>query len=441
MQTIYDLITLDVQKEHDLEHETEHKSLFSEPKIYDANGDLTKRWYIYFSYVNPKTGKKERCKNIYGKTNRYKTKTERYYILNIYKKRLSKLLHEGFNPYADNQELYEKRKANQQATTTKSNIAVANGASSLSSENVAQNEFEKERTVSEAFNFALNIKKNLVGASTLSDYKSRCNKLIEYLDTNYPDVKTINQLEKKHVIAFLNSVLQSTSARNRNNYRTCLGSIFQSLEDNELISVNFIKRIKPLQAKPRKNKTYTAKEQEIIFKYLENNDKVLLLFIKFISYNLLRPIEVCRLKVKDLNLEQNIVQFQAKNKAFKTKIIPEILLSELPDLSRLDPNALLFTPNGFGKQWDATEVNRRGYFTSRFKKVVKDEFGFNDNYGLYSFRHTFITKLYRALAKDSSPYAAKSKLMQITGHATMSALEKYLRDIDAELPQDYSELL
>jgi hypothetical protein len=31
--------------------------------------------------------------------------------------------------------------------------------------------------------------------------------------------------------------------------------------------------------------------------------------------------------------------------------------------------------------------------------------------------------------------------MQITGHTTMVALEKYLRDIDAELPKYYSNLL
>ncbi len=31
--------------------------------------------------------------------------------------------------------------------------------------------------------------------------------------------------------------------------------------------------------------------------------------------------------------------------------------------------------------------------------------------------------------------------MLITGHSTMTALEKYLRDIDAELPTDYSNLL
>ena len=31
--------------------------------------------------------------------------------------------------------------------------------------------------------------------------------------------------------------------------------------------------------------------------------------------------------------------------------------------------------------------------------------------------------------------------MPITGHSTMTALEKYLRDIDAELPEDYSKMI
>jgi len=40
-----------------------------------------------------------------------------------------------------------------------------------------------------------------------------------------------------------------------------------------------------------------------------------------------------------------------------------------------------------------------------------------------------------------TPNEAKSKLMLITGHTTISALEKYLRDIDAVMPEDYSEFL
>lgn len=74
-----------------MEHDLEHKKQFSTPKIFDADGDLNKRWYVYFSFRNPKTGKLQRMQNIYGKTNRFKTKAERYSALNLYKKTLTSL--------------------------------------------------------------------------------------------------------------------------------------------------------------------------------------------------------------------------------------------------------------------------------------------------------------------------------------------------------------
>ena len=38
-----------LQCEHDFEHALKEKKKYSEPKIYDADGDLSKRWYVYFS--------------------------------------------------------------------------------------------------------------------------------------------------------------------------------------------------------------------------------------------------------------------------------------------------------------------------------------------------------------------------------------------------------
>ena len=61
--------------------------------------------------------------------------------------------------------------------------------------------------------------------------------------------------------------------------------------------------------------------------------------------------------------------------------------------------------------------------------------------GIYSFRHTFTTKVYRKLRETFTPEETESKLMLITGHSTRSALRKYLREIDAERPDDYSDLL
>jgi hypothetical protein len=57
----------------------------------------------------------------------------------------------------------------------------------------------------------------------------------------------VRYLKKKTIIDFLNAIQIKTSARNRNNYRTCLSSVFQIMEDNELIENNFIKNYKSIK--------------------------------------------------------------------------------------------------------------------------------------------------------------------------------------------------
>ena len=102
MPNIQEYLIFNSKIEHDLEHDLEHKKQFSVPKIYSAKEDLSKRWYVYFSFRNPKTGKLERMQNIYGKANLYKTKEERYLILTSYRKNLLILLKKGYNPFKNN---------------------------------------------------------------------------------------------------------------------------------------------------------------------------------------------------------------------------------------------------------------------------------------------------------------------------------------------------
>ena len=101
MHTLNEFLTFEHESEHVLEHNLLVKKLFSNPKIYNANGDLSKRWYVYFSYRNPKTGKLERMKNIYGIVNNYKSKEDRLSILTIYRRNLLSLLKEGYNPFVN----------------------------------------------------------------------------------------------------------------------------------------------------------------------------------------------------------------------------------------------------------------------------------------------------------------------------------------------------
>ena len=132
------------------------------------------------------------------------------------------------------------------------------------------------------------------------------------------------------MITYLNGVLKKTSARTRNNYRTDLSAVFTILEKKLLlIDYNFIKNIEKEKVKHRRNRTLTNKQLIQITDFLKVNDPVVLLVIRFVAYNFLRPVEVCRLKIKDLNLEEALLYYQAKNKPLKTKRIPSLLLDGL----------------------------------------------------------------------------------------------------------------
>ena len=440
------IITFAYESEYDNAYDLNTKKKFSIPKIYDANGDLSKRWYVYFSYRNPKTGKLKRITPFYGDANKYRSKEDRMQVLTQYRKTLLKFLQQGYSPFADNSQLHSSlnKKIEKPVITLnpiKTEIKAVEEVIETTPIKIEEKVEEPKMEIREAFDFALNYKKQVVSVTTFRGYKNRIDVFLKWINTTHPTIKNIDELTKKITFEFLNSVLENTSARNRNNYRTELSSIIQVLEDNELIKSNFVKKIPTLKTTPNRNKTYTQETQEAIFKHLEENDQVLLLFIKFISYNFLRPIEVCRLQIKDINIANKTIQFKAKNSPLKTKIIPELLWKELPDLTQFNPDDLLFAGDQIGGHWDAKLNNRRDFYSKRFKKNVKQKFDLGIDYGLYSFRHTYITKLYRALVKESSPFEAKSKLMLITGHLSMSALEKYLRDIDAELPTDYSDML
>lgn len=433
---------------HVIVHDLPMKTNYSEPKIYTGGVDiklwnklsnkdkaiaLSKDWYVYFSFRNPTSGKLERQTNIKHGTNKFKTKEERIKHLEFIKEILLSLLKKGFNPYKDNALLEEK--------LFPSPVKTENSKSTLQEiERKEDTAIKTEQTIREAFDFGLNIKKNVLGKTSFSGYQGRINRFLNWFDENGSTKDGISTLSKKTFINYLNYVLENTSASNRNNTRTDLSSLLQVLVDNEIIKENFIKSINVLKAAPERNKTYSKNQESDILKYIGENDKILLLFIQFITYNYLRPVEVCRLKVGDLDLDGKKLFVKAKNKPVKVKIIPQKVINLLPDLRSINPDYYLFTPDKIGGEWDAEENNRRDYFSKRFK-IIKDHFSLNKDYGLYSFRHTSITNLYKELNKTLTPFETKSRLMQITGHQTMEALEKYLRDIDAALPEDYSHLL
>jgi integrase len=448
-------ILLLLQTVHDIVHDLPMKPNYTEPKIYTGGIEikqwsklsksvkddaLSKEWYVYYSFRNPETGKLVRQPNSKTGIKRIKDGLERFEKLKLIQETILFLLRKGFNPYLDNTPLEKSLIKDSIISSPLSEIQVKKEIEIIP-ETKTQIQVKKEKTIRESFEFGLKIKIKVLGKTSYNGYQGRIKKFLVWLEGS--DTKSnvgISMLSKKVVINYLNDVLEKTSASNRNNTRTDLSSLIQTLVDNEIIVDNFIKSINVLKSAPERNKTYSVNQESEILKHLGENDPILLLFIQFISYNYLRPVEVCRLKIGDLDIEGKKLFVRAKNKAVKVKIIPQKIIDLLPELHSKNPDHYLFTPTEIGAEWHTEENNRRDYFSKRFK-ITKDHFKLGLDYGLYSFRHTSITNLYKELNKTLTPFETKSRLMQITGHQTMEALDKYLRDIDAALPEDYSHLL
>tara|TARA_R110000822_G_scaffold123489_7_gene257921 strand:- start:2307 stop:3581 length:1275 start_codon:yes stop_codon:yes gene_type:complete len=372
---------------------------------------LSKKWHIKWWFRNPETGLLVRQNNIKAGINRLKTKTDRLEFMRVYKIGMIESFREGFNPFT-----YHKENSN--------TVTVLSAKKALLD--------------------ALETKKEIIGLSTTTDYKSHVSGFISYLKKEGKENMDIKTITRKDVSLYLDQVLQKNTARTRNNVRASLSSIFAEMRDKFIIERNFIDTdIKKLKTKSKTDRRFTFNQMREISDYLQKQDPHLLLYIKIVAYNFLRPIEVNRLKVSDIDLESQTMYFDQKTKLGKTKYIPNLYINDFKSLLKDNPpaNFHLFTPENLPAVWPITDRDKRNYFTKRFKKI-KDKLRIGPEYGLYSFRHTYITNTYLVLRdKGLSHIEAIQYLMRITGHTSELGIKKYIHVNDADRPDDWSDLL
>lgn len=393
-----------LQKVHEKVHGLKSLRKWTAPKIYHGGEDydLEKDWYVYYSFRNPKTGRLERQQNI-KRGNRFKTKEDRLRILKTYRDALHELLQEGFSPYDDSQE--------------------------------EDNSF----TIEYALDFAMNNKRETWSDNNYRVTEARVNVFKEFLKKKRLLKRPPEAITKATVNEFLDEILHSTSAANRNNYRAALSSIFSFLVLRDVVEQNYFLKVPKLKLRPKGKKVYSKKLKQSVIDWMKENDPNLLQFIQIFTFGMIRPVEAVRLRVKDLNFEEGYFYVNTKQKARKKKIMSELLVNVLPDLSGCEPDDFVITQNGPGK-WDRSDDGRREFFTRRFQ-AMRDVLKFDSDLKMYNFRHTIITELYTKLIDEHGKKKSIQLLMEITGHSSEKALNHYLETTDAYLPKDFSKYL
>lgn len=391
------------------------KPNYSIPKIYipkDVNGKPTaapgKQWHVYYYFRNPATKKMQKFIHK-EEINRLKTVKERREYGNQLANSYHELLKMGFDPF--------------------------------SKDGLPLQDFEndKQYTVIQAIDHVLNNKIDKWKPSTASNMVFRLNGFKNWCSEVRIDTMNVEQVTKKHIIAYLKT-LNHLSNTSIDNYRRAISAVFGVMSSEAIIPVNIAKEVPKIKSQPKKNIPFTPDDIKNIKQWFAANDPLMLGFIKFIFYGFLRPIEVVRLDLEYFDLNNNLYRVETKRDALKTKVLEPQLKEVITKLvgNKKISKGLIFTNSNTISEWEFDEKQRYDHFNRRFRKC-KTALGFGKLHGLYSLRHSAALDQYNHFKnKGLNDNEIIQKMLPITGHKSEQSLRAYLRDIDSNLPKGYA---
>ena len=375
---------------------------FKKITAHDAEGDLTKRWFIYYYFLNPKTGIYERIRES-AEINRILNVKDRRVALYALLKARTILLEKGYSPF-DN---YDKE-------------------TMLDAVGLLLN------TVNDCINKVLKHKKLHLSETSIKPYTSNIENFRRYLETKNLINQKPEELTKRHVMDYLDYRTDNDkiSGRTRNNLLIDIKTLFSTMIDLDLIKENPAERIKKVKQITEKNEYYQPDDLVSLIEWLEKNNEYLLSYTNFIFYAFLRPVEICRLQIKDIDLVNMVIDLPAsKTKAGVAQSI-KIMSVLRPHIEKM--NLHLYPKDYYvfsAQKQPSSKPTTRDYFTDKFKEA-KDALGFTKNHTMYGLKHTGICLLIQNGASESD-------VKKYSRHSS-EAFQSYLRYYNMQPPKDLS---
>ena len=403
------------------------KKRYSIPKIYipKKNGkpliENGKWWQVYFYWRTDPNGPLDKRFSYQKNINRYTTVKERQAAAKSLQKALLTALDRGWNPITKTSAPLDGEKRN-------------------------------AMTLGNALNYAYKILEKTKSESTLNGYNFHLNRFLEWAKMNGYLGMQVQKFTIDDFYIFYDYIRfeyvnektkQGLSGTSVNNHKRSLSSFFGTLQKERIIPANFIKDIPKVDQEPVNNKAFTIEELEKIKKEILKTDPYLIYFLRFMIYPILRPIEICRLKVKDIDTENFYLSVKTKTELLSHRRLIEKIKPTLEELHLENQPASyhVFTNIDKPKDWSEVKLKSRvDHFSLRFRKV-KNKLGFGREYSLYSVRHTAILNLYNSMVeKGMGEQEILFKLMPLTAHKSISGIKNYLRKHKKSIPADHSDI-
>jgi len=267
-------------------------------KIFDADGDLSKRWFVFYYFRCPETNKFVRFRTWIGSN--YVTRPERYARGKEIKNEINAKLQNGFNPFSINNRPLS--------------------------------------CIEKVLDDYISVKKETNRRRTYGSYRSYIEHFKKWLYDKKYNHLPVEAINFDHANAYVEDLLKTKHPSNRtyNNYLQALSTCFNYLVSKQYLIVNPFSSISRLQEEEPEIIAFSRAELDLLKENLPSFDHNLYVIALLIFNGFMRPQEIVRLRVRQLQHISNYLNIPgniSKNKHDQTIAIPDQLIFEIKKMN------------------------------------------------------------------------------------------------------------
>lgn len=377
---------------------------FKPAKLYAAGGDITKRWYIEFYYLYPGSPDTyKRFKEPLG-INRIKTYQERMIYGHEAVRFVNEKLQAGFNPFT----------ALRSQPTTQLQLGLLSQLQhikTLLSKHASQ--------------------------SQINTYTEMYNRISQWADLRNLQHVSLYDIGVKEAKDFKEWCLyqKDLAPKTVNNTISHIGMYWDKAVEEQLAMINPFRSITKAKAKDKpvdgskdiRFEPFTDQEMIDLFAGLRAaKQDAFINFLLFVYYAWARPVELLRLRVKDIELSRSLISFK-KNRTKNTnasyvQIVPPLMeIINQMELRKYPPDFYLFSE----EYLPGSKALSKNKPSERWRQQVKTKLGIQKD--LYALKHTGNIEY---LLRNKGNTDLKWQQMQ-NRHSSTVMTERYIKRLGA----------
>lgn len=261
------------------------------PKLNDAGGNLSKKWFVYYSVRDPRTDKMERFKDHVGLS--HPDESVRRERADKIIQELTVKLKKGWTPFLDDTEaIYEDQLQYKHVADIYGTQKAANATFRMFA-----SQYIEEK------------KKEKLEEKTIQTYVSKLRMLTVWSEANKGQID-ITAFDNALILEFFNYLVnkKKLATGTINDYRQIISSAFDFIKDQGKISENPVYNIPSGVDKDMAPRPVAEWDIEIFREAITKNDPQLWMAIEFETYCFLRPGKELRLlKIGDIDFARGLI--------------------------------------------------------------------------------------------------------------------------------------